>query len=798
MGGNVSRISISCRTRHCRRLIAAALFGCVISLSSALSTAFAAEATATDASAADEGLQEIVVTANRREQSELSVGVSVEVLGADDLRKLSLRDAAQISNYVPNMVESAIFGPGVSPNLAIRGVGMNDYNAASESPIAGYIDDVYVIYGGAYAFPLFDMDRVEVLRGPQGTLFGRNSTAGAIQFISQKPKQTFEAAASVEYGSYDTRKGDAMLNVPLIQDVLALRVSGHYQDNDGWLNNPSGLTGPGGQLITQDGRVQLLWQPGEKVADLFRVSYDHASGDNYSMLHAAATDTQGTNNRLLNPGENFYNTCPQCDSFGNPTLGWVDDVNNPPRIVDANNTLVSNELTWGVGGKTTLTFITAYVRTYNEYEQDCDGTTETLCATHYLNTETQVSQEIRAFIDGGDLRTTLGAFAIGQHVDANLPIAFDLPLQFVPGHQGLMVYSHATQAARGYAVFANLEKDLDPRWTLTGGLRGAVDQKHIHESIGDYLDCPSDPGFAGFLNPGALINSTIPTCGNIAYGSFTDANAQGANKFTSYTWSGKIELDYKPAPRTLAYVSLSHGSKAAAYNTGNVALALFPENGGSVHDLYVAPESVYSLELGLKTRAFDDRVQLTSAIYYYHYPSFQELSFAGINDVVGTHKATNYGAEIDLTYKPVRAVTLNVNGGATRMRVQDVVNAYGVSATRDAPLSPDLTVNAFARYDYGLGNAGDVGAQIEMRHTASFYTEADNFSDEVVPASTRYNVRLDYTAPSRAWDAGFYVDNVFNSHNVSEVFDLASDFGLQFSIPMPPRWYGVQLHYRFN
>lgn len=109
----------------------------------------AADSTAASADSQGGGLEEIVVTANRREQSEMSVGVSMDVLGGDELTRLSLRDAAQITNFVPNMVESAIFGPGVSPNLAIRGVGMNDYNAASESPIAGYIDNVYIVYGGA-------------------------------------------------------------------------------------------------------------------------------------------------------------------------------------------------------------------------------------------------------------------------------------------------------------------------------------------------------------------------------------------------------------------------------------------------------------------------------------------------------------------------------------------------------------------------------------------------------------------------------------------------------------------------
>jgi len=746
------------------------------------------------------GLEEVVVSANRREQSELSVGVSEGVLGADELEHISLRDAAQIVQYVPNMIESAIFGPGVSPNLAIRGVSINDYNAASESPIAGYIDDVYVIYGGAYAFPVYDMDRIEVLRGPQGTLFGRNSTAGAVQFISQRPDtHSFEASVGLEYGSYDTRKGDAMVNLPLVQDVLALRLSGHYQDNSGWLNNPSGLTPPGGQLLTQDGRMQLLWQPDAQVSDRIEVAYDHASGDNYNMLsYAAAYDKTTKNAYLLGPNQNFWGTCNQCDEFGVHNQGWVESVSNPPQIEGAYNLLVSNELTWQLSQALTLTSITAYDKTYNQFEQDCDGTTLFICDTHYLNRESQFSQEIRFFLNQGDVRTTFGAYGITQHVNAQLPIGYLLFDPIVPPHLGLNIASQAAQFADGYAIFANTEKDLAPQWTLTAGLRGAVDQKHIQEHIGDYLDCPNDPAFAGNLAPDAQININIPTCGNVGFGSFTDANAQGHNYFTSYTWSGKIELDYKPLPETLLYASISHGSKAAAYSTGNVALAFFPQAGAPLNALYVRPESVFTYEVGLKARAFEDKLQLTTAAYYYDYRAFQELSFIGINDIVNTHPATNIGGELDLTYKPIRPITLNVNAGATNMRVQDVANSFGVVATRDAPLSPHFTLNAYARYDYRLPDGGDAGAQVEMRHTAAFYTEADNFSDEVVPDATRYNVRVDYTSPSRAWDAGFFIDNVFNSRDLAEVYDLASDFGLQFAIPMPPRWYGVQFHYKFH
>jgi len=190
-------------------------------------------------------------------------------------------------------------------------------------------------------------------------------------------------------------------------------------------------------------------------------------------------------------------------------------------------------------------------------------------------------------------------------------------------------------------------------------------------------------------------------------------------------------------------------------------------------------------------------VQLNAATYYYDYPSFHLLTFNVISNRTGSQKATNYGAELDLTVKPVHALTLSANAGYTRMRVKDVNNAYGISATRDAPLAPHLTVNALARYDFGLASGSNFGIQMDARKTDSFYTEADNFDSELVPESTRANVRADFTSADGKWIVAGFVNNVFDSQNLAEAFDLAG-FGYQFSIPLQPRWYGVQLNYRFE
>ena len=205
-------------------------------------------------------LEEVVVTATKREQGLSDIGISVTSISGREMSALGLNETIEIVAAVPNLVNASVFGPGSNTNFSIRGVAQNDFNDGTESPNALYVDEVYLVPTGAGSFPLYDMDRVEVLRGPQGTFFGRNSTGGLIHFISQKPTDEFAGSISTSYGSHEEYTFEGMLNIPL-GDAGALRISGKLKDNDGWIDNISGNQPDAGQVKTESLRAQLLLTP---------------------------------------------------------------------------------------------------------------------------------------------------------------------------------------------------------------------------------------------------------------------------------------------------------------------------------------------------------------------------------------------------------------------------------------------------------------------------------------------------------------------------------------------------------
>jgi outer membrane receptor protein involved in Fe transport len=644
------------------------------------------------------------------------------------------------------------------------------------------------------------MERVEVLRGPQGTLFGRNSTAGAIQFISNKPSDVFYASLGGEYGSYNTRKGDAVLNVPLIDQVLDLRIAAHYQDNGPWMRNPSGLTPDGGQVLDNGLRVMALFHVSNNITDLLKVSVDHAWGHTYGEMHSAATGWPSVaanpthDNILIGPTTNFYGTCNGCDPYGQPTLGFVDNVNVPPTLKKALSLTYSNELT-AVVGNTTITSVTGYNSYHKDFTQDCDGTPLPICETHYKDAYSQFSQEVRAYIDGGDLRSTFGAYYLHARVQGVLAFGVYLNQTIIPGHTGLMVMGEDAQTSWGSAVFGNIEKDFGHQWTLTGGVRVAVDSKHINQDLGYYLDCPNDRGFAGFQTND---NPIVPYCGNIAFGTFNDQTAGGHNKFKSWTWTGKLEMDYKPNENTLVYASESHGAKAGAYNNQLPSIGLFPQTGGDNSLFYVKPESVYASELGLKESFLDGRIRLSTAVFYYDYRSYQNQGWLDKGAIIANYKASDYGAEMDFSVIPYPGWTVKLNAGYANANVYKLGNAYGDIGTHPVSIDPHWNGGAAVRYETEALGGGRLGLQADVHARSFFYGESSTFKDTIVPASVRANARIDYTSQNDKYVVGFYVNNLANSQDIATVFDLANLFGSRFAVPMLPRWFGAQLTYKFH
>lgn len=741
-------------------------------------------AVAQDAAAAEEdsgGLADIIVTANKRAQSLSDVGVSVTSLTSDALEQLAITDSTGITTSVPNLVNAVVFGPGSNTNFSIRGIAQNDYNDGTESPNATYIDDVYFIPTGAGSFPLYDMERIEVLRGPQGTLFGRNSTGGLIHYITKKPTQETFYSATGSYGRFGEYYVGAIVNVPFSEE-MSFRLTGRYGDGDGFQRNVTGTQPKAGSAKTESIRGQLRIESGG-VTSNFKASFDRASG----FAQAVARDTIGidavTGNQFVAGNLDLYGTGPGNDVFG------FDDEGSGPNTVDhgQNRELKGNKsITFQnntdveITDNITITSVTAYNFFNRDQTEDCDGTQAEICQTHYDNKSHQFTQELRAFGDMGAFRWTTGAYYLSQRQRQNVIV----PLFF----NAVAIDADVRLRAKGYAAFVNLEYDLSPQFTIIGGLRGSRDVKSIQQINGIYLSGAPGGGFAGYED-----SPDLPLGAVVGENRFTDATSNGLNRIRKNGWSGKLELDYKPNPDTLVYASISRGLKSPGFNNGIITVGL------PITQLAFRPEKLLAYEVGFKSTFADNRLSANLAAFYYDYKDFQALSFEGVGSLIFNRDAEIYGLEAEFNARPTDGLTLQLSGGFVDTKLKDTPNAGGVIADREMALAPSWTVNGRVRYEFPITTEGSLlGVQVDANARDSFFNNPGNDSAAKVPRFSEVNGRIDFTDVDDRFRVALVGKNLLNDRYITSIFVLQGLGGYRYYFYNRPRTFALEATVNFR
>lgn len=753
--------------------------------SAAFISPVAAQTVDTAAADADSGGQiaDIVVTAQKREQRLSDVGISVSALSDKTMTRLGMTDSTSIIGAIPNMENSPTYGPGTNPNFSIRGVSQNDFNDGTESPVAAYVDEVYLVPTGASSFSLYDMQRVEVLRGPQGTLFGRNSTAGLIHFITAKPTDEFEGSIAGELGSYRTREVTGVLNMPL-GETLAVRLSGQYHYNTGWLDNRTGNRPDGGQSKTASIRAQLRYKPNDVITNNLKVSHDDARGVTYGNFHQATGQDAVTGDQfLIAPDQNFYGTGAGRDVFGYANEDKT-DFGSVHRLRSANSTLVTNKLDIDLD-RVVVTSVTGFNRYERNQNEDCDGLQAKICQTHYNPVSRQFSQELRAFANLGTTRLTGGVYYLRHKIvqDTIAPLYLNTPTPIAILVQG-------EQVSKSFAVFGNAEFDLSPKLTFIVGARGSRDKKHFEQVLSYGLPCDEANPFPGYEG---LSGTEVPVCGTLASNVFTDETAGSLTRISKDTWSAKAELDYRPTQGVLIYGSISRGVKSPGFNNGVVAIGLPPSG------YQFKSETLIAYETGVKSSLFDRRATFDLSGFYYDYNNFDTLSFEGIGSLITNTDARLYGMEAELTVKPVPELTLRVNGGYTHSKLFDVANAGQVVADRQMPLAPKWTTSALIRYDLPVMQGKyNLGLQASGRARGSFYSTPGNDSAGVNPSFGIVDARVDLTEISDRYSVALSVRNLFDKKYISAIFLGTGIAGYRFGQYGQPRWVSLEFNYRFG
>lgn len=715
---------------------------------------------------AQEVLQEVVVTAEKRSQSAQDVPISMSVLSSDTLQEQRITSPTDLASQTPGLIANGSLGT-ANPIFTMRGIGLNDVFSNNNPDTSLYVDEVLLPFSPMLSFELFDLNRVEVLEGPQGTLYGRNTTGGAINFITNKPTAETQGFARVDYGNFQHTEFEGAIGGGLT-DTLSGRLSLiTVQQTGGWQTNE--LTGQTvGARDEIAARGQILWQPDEQTSALLRLEFGTNKDDNELRTHVGSYAAPfGFTPCAAESVPGGRNEGP-CVDF----LGYSDPSRNP-RVV-ANSSLYGDRNDANNYGSAltvnhafdafTLTSVTGYYYFHRKLGDDSDGGGLIELDSLFTDDIHSFTQELRlASLDSSVLHWVGGIYYSDDSIRGDILQALDQHIF------NTRVDTNWKQGTRSYAGFGQVELPLASHWRLTLGGR------YTHESK-DILYNSRD------LNP--FGDSTLPTpVGGID-------NSTAANNL-----SGKLELDYHLTDASMLYGSVSKGFKSGGYKA---AIAFNPAELAPFK-----PETVYAYELGVKSTVADGHLRFNGAVYYYDWRNFQAYiteDDAGINVVVlgNAGNAKIKGAEAQVTWAPLTGLELSL--GSNWLQTE-IVKWNSVSGTSDdtghqLANAPKRTFNATIRYELPLGASGLRAFVLgNANYQDAQYFSVSNNPQAYQAGYTLFNGRIGVRADH--WDVSIWGRNLANKLYVSQAYDNYPGIFPSSWFYGPPRTYGVSASYRF-
>jgi iron complex outermembrane receptor protein len=684
------------------------------------------------ADTAADGLQEVVVTAQRRSEDIQKTPLAITALSSDTLTSQGVVNPVGLQDLVPSL--NIVDRGGTGTNIAIRGLVSNTTAPQGGPSVSVNVDDIFVARTQATNASFFDIDRIEVLRGPQGTLYGKNSTAGAVNIITNDPKFAFGANLGVEVGNYGELNTNGMINVPL-SDKLAVRASFQTLKHDGYIGNLD-------DADSYAARIKLLYTPTDDVSLLLNTHYNHQGGHG--------------------PTDVGYSLAP---GAVNPSDPWTQN------LYPANAGNLNNDL-WGVDGHLNWHFSFAtltYIVGYEVLDIDNSHITQLQALSTFSQVSHAVSNELRLASNNqstsaGSITWVVGAYAFNEKQSYDPSIASG-PLSVIEVEPSIPDNS---RAAFGQATFS-----VTDRIRLTGGVR----QTHDYEG--------QNGTFTEHIGPNTV---TFPISGEVSY--------------NNTSWKGGLEADL--SENVLGYVSATTGYHAGGLTDSIPATA--PQ--GNVY----RPERVTDYEAGLKGRWFDNRVQVSSNVFYYDYKDLQVgvLAPPFFPTTYNAQKARLMGWETDASWLVTRNDLLGLsaiyedskyleycvpsafyNGSGPITTCADGVTGYNYS-NRPFGGVPRWAGNLNYRHTFLLPN----GASLVPALASRFKTRYSTSATETQPGYSNSSATLTYGAPADRWSALAFVRNIENKPDYTSSGTLMNPT-LDLRTPVAPRTFGVRLDVKF-
>ncbi|HTE42692.1 MAG TPA: TonB-dependent receptor [Steroidobacteraceae bacterium] len=759
-----------------------------------LALAVSATLLAAQASAAQPGvsatmLEEIVVTARKREENLQEAPVAVSAFSGETLRQQGIVDLRGIANATPNMQFSYGgngSGGGNFAQIFIRGIGQPDFIITKDPGVGIYVDGVYLARAPGSVLEMLDVERIEVLRGPQGTLFGKNTEGGAVLVTTKKPASETGVTAEIKAGAFHRRDVSASLNLPLSGDTLALRVSALSRTQDGYYRHLLSLDDvrtPGqiaasnssnntGDINRQSGRATLLWTP----SDTFSLTL---SGDATKERQTAADYQLIAVPRAAN-GTLAANVVAYNTSVGNPAGLPYDErwISTEPWTTYSTSPGHNNSDIWGVSATmdwdlntVALKSITAFRDLFVQTRVDADGTPADIVASGGTDIgQRQFSEELQ--ISGAAFDDKFNWIAGLWYFDEKAKDR-QVSRQYVGLYQvtGLVAHDITRDSYRwiegtSYAGFLHGSYAFTPAWSVEAGLRYSKESK--------------DFTFYQFRPLRGISDFPLTTRTN-------DWNVV----------TPKVSVQYKPVDGLMIYADYTTGFKAGGFNgrPGNSSLGIATFN----------EENVKTTELGAKSEFFGNRLRINATAFFSDYTDIQITRLLPNGDRSDDNAGDGEvkGAELEIAAMPLEGLTLAAALGFTDFEYTSLKPgvAFGCMAGADysnctLPFNPGFTSNFSASYRIPMGDMGGLTLRGDVTHSDRYFVEIDNVSVVGQDAYDSIDARMAWNSSDDKWELALGGTNLTNEAIVANGVNATANNSRIVTYKPPRQWYaGVRVNF---
>jgi iron complex outermembrane recepter protein len=743
------------------------------------------------------GLDVVVVTARKRQENSQDVPISIMAVNGELLDRSHTLLLTEFVQLIPNM-QLQFINPRQTA-FSIRGLGNNPASEGLETSVGLYLDGVYISRPGMLTSDLDDIEQITVLRGPQGTLFGRNTTAGAVSISIRKPERTFSSNVEFSVGNFGLKEAHDSITGPLSQ-ALSGRLSAFYTGRDGTIEN----IGTKSVLNNQNrmgARGQIYFQPSHAfdlrlTADISRQQENSGAQVLVDPGLTLANGSTRPNNILMRSARFDYS--PTFDPFSRQ----VDT--DQRQAIETTNVGTSVEANWNLAGYT-LTSISAWRRW--EFLPSTDLDYLPLDIQHTAGNDIwnqQWSQEVRL---ASPIRRSIdfvaGVFLYGQRLEtASVPGAtygadaakfYSQPTLILPAYAltGVTSYTHADADTDSEAVFGQIAWHLDEHWDFTTGARSNWDHKSAmvsrRRSGGSVLN-PADPYFSRAT---AARNQLAP------------GDATADNRSSGNTLSGSLTLSYRPADILLLYSSLSRGVKAAGLNT-----IILPVGANPV----IKPEVANNIELGIKSSLLNRRLEINGDLFYANIDNYQTTVRDRVlitSYLANAESARTRGAELELRWAVLAGLQMDAAIAYDEATYTSFHSApcgtewTGIATSCDLtgrPISGAPRWSGVARVEYTRGLTSNMQSTsgIEYTFRSTSYYNSDDSVYSLIRGYGLVNLHLSVGPLSERWQISFWARNVLNKEYFSAL-SAGGVFGTGYVAGSigDPRTYGATLRWQF-